>query len=131
MPWKDTRPMLEREAFVQMVDTSPLPFWAICRQFGISAPTGYKWWRRTAEPGRDQLADRSRTPHTQPRRTAAEIEARVCALRLRHPAWGGREIAAAPAGRRRRARGIDDHQHPAPRGPAASRDADAARLGAL
>ena len=59
----------------------------LCRRFRISRKTGYKWLDRK------DLADRSRRPQHSPSRTAAELEARVLAIRSAHPAWGGRKIA--------------------------------------
>ena len=55
----------------------------VCRYFGISRKTYYKWERRLEETGGDEraLADRRRTPKRSPRRTAAEVEARVIELR--------------------------------------------------
>jgi transposase InsO family protein len=38
------------------------------------------------------LADRSRKPHKSPKRTSAEMEERVVAVRREHPCWGGRKI---------------------------------------
>jgi transposase InsO family protein len=59
----------------------------LCRRYGISRKTGYKWLAR------EQMSDRSRRPKSTPTRTAAELESRVVELRGAHPAWGGRKIA--------------------------------------
>jgi len=64
----------------------------LCRRFGISPDTGYKWLER-AEAGDAELADRSRRPHDSPRRSDAAVEAQVLAVRDAHPAWGARKIA--------------------------------------
>src|SRR5690606_21826551 len=63
----------------------------LCRRFGISRPTGYKWLRRSGEG--ESLEDRSRRPRSSPGRTAAATEAAVLALREAHPCWGARKIA--------------------------------------
>jgi transposase InsO family protein len=65
----------------------------LCRRFGISPKTAYKWLNRHAEQGASALTDRSRRPVCNPTRTASELEARVVALREAHPAWGGRKIS--------------------------------------
>jgi transposase InsO family protein len=65
---------------------------ALCRQYGISPKTGYKWIRRF-EQGDAVLGDRSRRPTHSPTRTAAELEARVVDVREEHPAWGAAKIA--------------------------------------
>ena len=57
----------------------------LCRRFGISRKTGYKWLRRFEQEGPPGLSDRSRRPHHSPRRTASEVEQRVLALRQRFP----------------------------------------------
>jgi transposase InsO family protein len=76
----------------------------LCRRYGISAKTGYKWLRRYAESGEAGLQDRSRRPLSSPTRTAADIEQRVIALRSEHR-WGGRKIE-------RRLRDLGDPQVP-------------------
>jgi transposase InsO family protein len=65
---------------------------ALCRHYGISAKTGYKWIRRF-EQGDAELADQSRRPTHSPTRTSAELEARVVHMREAHRAWGGAKIA--------------------------------------
>jgi transposase InsO family protein len=67
----------------------------LCRRFGVSPKTGYKWLARAGEgaPTSPALTDRSRRPHTSPTRSSVTIEQAVLALRCEHPAWGGRKIA--------------------------------------
>jgi hypothetical protein len=79
--------MSQRQEFVEFARRQAVPLAELCRRFGISRKTGYKWL------GRDVFTDRSRRPLTSPRCTAAAIEAEVLALRERHPVWGGRKIA--------------------------------------
>jgi transposase InsO family protein len=67
---------------------------ALCRQFGISPKTGYKWLQRYAAHGPAGLHDQSRRPQQSPARTPDAVEAQVVALRRAHPAWGGRKLAA-------------------------------------
>ena len=66
---------------------------ALCRKYGVSRKTGYKWINRAAEGL--QLCDQSRRPHQQPSKTAENIEQQIVQMRLTHPAWGGRTIRAA------------------------------------
>ena len=66
---------------------------SLCRRFGISPTTGYKWlerWRLDAMAGLEEL---SRRPHGSPSRSVALTEQAVLSLRAKHPAWGGRKIA--------------------------------------
>jgi transposase InsO family protein len=84
--------MDQRREFVRLAEQEGVNRRELCRRFGISAPTGYKWLARSAD-GDGTLVDRSRRPRHSPRRTAAELEAQVLAVRDAHPAWGARKIA--------------------------------------
>jgi transposase InsO family protein len=68
------------------------PFSALCKEFGISRPTGYLWVGRQDHDGLDGIREQSRRPWHSPRRTAAELEARVVAMRQRYPDWGARKL---------------------------------------
>lgn len=65
---------------------------ALCREFGISRQTGYKWIERARAEGMQQLADRSRRPHSSPGRSSGEIEQAVCELRQQYPDWGAPKL---------------------------------------
>ena len=90
MPWQERSVESEREAFVEMAGEEGVVIAELCRQFGISRKTGYKWLNR-AQTG-EGLTDRSRRPHASPRQIAPDLEAQVLALRAQHPAWGGRTL---------------------------------------
>lgn len=92
MPWKECTWMSEREEFVRWALAGRVTMSALSRSFGVSRKTGYKWLRRYEAAGCEGLKDLSRRPRRTPRRTPAEMEAAVCELRRRHPAWGGRKI---------------------------------------
>jgi transposase InsO family protein len=64
----------------------------LCRRFGISRETGYKWLGRFRAGGAEALVDRSRRPHTIPRRTEEPVRAALLDLRQSHPAWGPRKL---------------------------------------
>ncbi len=68
----------------------------LCRAFGVSRPTGYRWIARYQEAGHDvaALADRSRRPHTSPQAVSEEIRDRIVDLRKLHPRWGPRKLRA-------------------------------------
>src|SRR5580700_10743162 len=63
----------------------------LCRRFGISRKTGYKWLARGEAEGAC-LSDRSRRPLESPNRTSEPVEAKIVSLRNSHPAWGGRKL---------------------------------------
>lgn len=94
MPWQESTTMSLRLAFVQQASAPDANLRALCAQFGISRPTGYKWLERYRDGGVAALADHSRRPQSAPGQTAAEVEARVLALRAAHPAWGARKLRA-------------------------------------
>lgn len=93
MPWQEVSTMSLREEFAMLASQAGANRRALCRRYGISAKTGYKWLRRYGAQGRRGLADHSRRPASSPRRTASATEARIIALREKHPAWGGRKLA--------------------------------------
>src|ERR1044071_9795406 len=90
MPWEVCTPVSKREEFVRLAATESLSLSELCRRYGVSRPTAYKWLERA--DFQQPMTDRSRRPHTSPRRTEPAIEAIVCELRRRHPAWGGRKL---------------------------------------
>lgn len=90
MPWKERTVMSERQSFLAAAMAEEMSFSALCRSYGISRKTGYKWLER-ARTGAG-LDDLPRTPFHSPNRTSPEIEAAVLAERDRHPAWGPRKL---------------------------------------
>ena len=92
MPWKERSIMSQRLEFVELASQPGSNRRELCRRFGISPTTAYKWLRRYAREGVSALTDRSRRPHHSSRQTAAEKEALVVAVRDEHPRWGGRKI---------------------------------------
>lgn len=91
MPWQEHSIMQLRQEFVLLAEPRAIPLAELCRRYGISRKTGYKWLGRAAV-GETDGGDRSRRPHTSPTQTPPAVEARVVALRLAHPAWGGRKL---------------------------------------
>lgn len=92
MPWKDATVMSQRREFVLLALQDGSNIQSLCRGFGISRKTGYKWLRRFSTEGEHGLLDRSRRPHSSPLQTDQEMEAEVLSVRDAHPAWGGRKI---------------------------------------
>lgn len=81
-----------RERFVSQVRQGGVQVSALCREFGISRQTGYKWLKRYDEAGVAGLADQSRRPQHSPRQTGTVMEKVIIAARQAHPAWGGRKL---------------------------------------
>ena len=79
MPWKKVSIMDQRREFVELAMQEGANVRELCRRFGIHPDTGYKWLGRWTSG--EELADRSRRPHSSPERTEASIEERVLAVR--------------------------------------------------
>jgi transposase InsO family protein len=94
MPWKETTAMSLRTEFIQLAGLAGANLSQLCRRFGISRKTGYKWLKRYREEGESGLGDRSRRPHHSPGRSGEKLEAMIVGVRQEHPAWGGRKIRA-------------------------------------
>lgn len=92
MPWREVSVMDQRREFALLAMQEGVNRRELCRRFGISPQTGYKWLARV-DAGDAGLADRSRRPLASPRRSDVAIEAQVLAVRDAHPAWGARKIA--------------------------------------
>ena len=81
-----------RKEFVLKALAQEMPFRELCREFGISRKTGYKWLERFHERGFDGLVDQSTRPQNSPGRTTAEIAVEIIRLRQAHPTWGPKKI---------------------------------------
>lgn len=90
MPWQEVSVMQSRMEFVALAQEG-VNIRQLCRRFGISPSTGYKWLDRHRQG--DDLSDRSRRPKHSPGRTDAGVEQAVLAARQTHPAWGARKLA--------------------------------------
>jgi transposase InsO family protein len=86
-----------REDFVRRATAEGANVSALCREFGISRKTGYKWLQRSRADEAAALCDRSRRPHRSPGRTPTEMEERILEVREAHRTWGPRKIRASLA----------------------------------
>lgn len=93
MPWNTKDTMSLREEFVLLAQLEGANRRELCRRFGISPQTAYKWLARYAQQGQPGLIEQSRRPKNSPRLTDAQIEQTVIELRKQHPAWGGRKLS--------------------------------------
>lgn len=90
MPWQEVSVMQSRMEFVHLAQQGG-NIRQLCRRFGISPSTAYKWLGRWRQG--QALNERSRRPEHSPRRSDAGIEQAVLAARHAHPAWGARKLA--------------------------------------
>ena len=92
MPWRRTDVSAERVKFVVRAASGQERMAALCREFGISRPTGYRWRRRFEQAGSvTAVIERSRRPEHSPSRTCVENEERVVVLRQKY-AWGAKKL---------------------------------------
>lgn len=90
MPWKERTVEMNREEFVRRVLAREKSKSALCREYGISRPTGDKWLKRN-ELG-EGCKDRSKTPFHTPNKISVETEELIIAARRKEPAVGATKI---------------------------------------
>ena len=89
MPWRFiTVEDVRKEFALAAQDCSN--FSDLCREFGITRKTGYKWVERFLCG--ETMSDRSRRPLTSPARTDAELEEKILELRRDNRGWGAKTI---------------------------------------
>jgi transposase InsO family protein len=101
MPWKECDRMSLRQEFVMFASQQNFKMNRLCKRFGISRKTGYKWLKRAQEG--EGLQDHSTRPLHSPNRTSDVVEGLILHVRDAHPSWGGRTIRGHLA-----LRGIDN-----------------------
>ena len=89
MPWERKTVEEQRKEFAEAAKETK-NFSALCREFGITRKTGYKWVERYAENA--DLSDKSRKPFKIANRTPIETEERIVALRRENPGWGAKKL---------------------------------------
>ena len=92
MPWKEMNAMSIRKEFVILALQTGSNIRGLCRQYGISSRTAYKWIARYQAEGEAGIEERSRRPQHSPRKTDAAMEQMVLDKRA-ETSWGGRKIA--------------------------------------
>src|SRR5258708_17000559 len=90
MQWREVSVMEQRREFVRLAMQEGANRRELCRRFGIHPDTAYKWLNRW-QAGED-LADRSRRPHSSPQQTDRGIWKPLLPLPDRPPAVGARKI---------------------------------------
>lgn len=88
MPWNETDAMDQRCRFVMAYATGQFEMTELCRLYGISRPTGYKWVERHDAEGVAGLKERSRAARHCPHRMSVQVERWLLAERRVHPQWG-------------------------------------------
>ena len=89
MPWESKTVERIREEFVNAAKETN-NFSMLCREFGITRCTGYKWVERAKDT--NDLSDRSHARKTIGNKTDAETESLILKTRSENPGWGGKTI---------------------------------------
>jgi transposase InsO family protein len=84
----------KRMRFVTAVEAGDETVTAVCRRFGLSRKSGYKWLARYRLDGIEGLSERSRAPRRHPQAVTAEIAERCLAVRRAHRSWGPVKVRA-------------------------------------
>ena len=90
MSWERKTVEDTRLEFVQRVLKKEKSKSALCREYGISRPTGDKWIHRYLSG--EGLSDQSRRPFHTPNRIPAELEESILSHRRKEPALGAAKI---------------------------------------
>ena len=94
MTWKDVTIMDQRYRFILDYQGQENSLAELCRAYGISRPTAYKWLTRYQEAGLEGLRDRSHARPFQAQQTPLEQEEMILAARAAHPHWGAPKLKA-------------------------------------
>ena len=89
MPWESKTVEELRKEFI-VASKSTNNFSSLCREFGITRKTGYKWVERAKET--DDLSNRSHARKNISNKTDLETENLILSVRKDNPAWGGKTI---------------------------------------
>jgi putative transposase len=94
MPWKETCVMEERLKLILEWQAEEASVSELCRCYGVSRKTAYKWRSRYLERGASGLSDLSRAPLHHPQALSDAVVASVLEVRHKHPSWGPKKIRA-------------------------------------
>jgi putative transposase len=90
--WKEISVGKQRKLFIIAYLEEHSKMAEICRQFGISRPTGYKWAKRHEEEGAEGLVDRSKARLVQNQATDSLLVDEILAVKFRWPKWGPKKV---------------------------------------
>lgn len=91
MPWKESVLMDERMKFIgKLLEGNSMA--EVCREFGISRKTGYKFWNRYQKIGLYALNDRARRPIRFANQLPMQLENEIVRIKGEKPSWGAAKI---------------------------------------
>jgi putative transposase len=93
MAWETYKVEEQRLQLVRAYNQKEASMAFLCRQYGVSRKTGYKWVQRHLELGEEGLRDCSKAPLNPKHIYDSFIIDQVIALKLLKPNWGPKKIA--------------------------------------
>jgi putative transposase len=90
--WGEVNVKDKRKEFIYKYEEKMHNFASLCREYGISRPTGYKWIARFKEEGLEGIREKSRAPLIQSHETDPLIIKQIIDLRLSEKTWGPKKI---------------------------------------
>lgn len=91
MPWKEN-PIMNQKIEFAIRSLSEDNFSDLCREFGISRKTGYKWKERYQAHGAEGLSDVSRRPKSHAKQLDERTVCEIVRLKQAHMKWGPKKI---------------------------------------
>jgi len=82
----------QRASLVEEIRLGEHSISELCRKYGVSRPTAYKWLERSLLG--ESMECRSKAPLKSPLKTSPVIESVILNARKLHPSWGGRKLKA-------------------------------------
>lgn len=91
MPWKRSVIMDEKMKFIgRLLEGEKMA--KVCRDFGISRKTGYKFWNRYLKVGLHGLKEHSRKPLRYANQLPMQLEKAILGIKKKKPTWGAPKI---------------------------------------
>ena len=92
MPWEQTSAMDQRVKFIADCLSDRYSKSELCRAYGISRPTAYKWINRYHESKAEGFKELSRAPHHHPNQTCEEVREMIVQTKLYRQSWGPKKV---------------------------------------
>jgi putative transposase len=93
MGWKETCAMEERMKFIhEWQRAEEWSFAELCRRYGVSRRTGYKWLDRYETEGIGGLTDRTTAVHEHPNQVKQNVADALIEARQKHSRWGPKKL---------------------------------------
>ena len=92
MSWEQTSAMDQRVKFIADCLSGRYSKSELCRAYGISRPTAYKWIKRYHESKAKGFEELSRAPQHHPNQTCEEVREMIVETKLYRQSWGPKKV---------------------------------------